>query len=533
MPTSPIPASSTRTCSRSASRPRRASRSATSAARGALLGGTQALAGGGRRRLGREQPIAIDHVGGAELVEDGPRPLLACGARRPASIADRLALGEKPRLPLGERPRIGIGAGDPLLVVAWPRRTLGRRSPPRPGGPGPPPRGGRPGGRAACAAPPRGSPRSRARRRRVPRRERRPRGRHAARRPPRARPALLGAARPPPRRARPGRRASRPLGRCPPPPGRRSAPPPPRARRAAATRDSSARAISCVARVAAARSAAAAPARSLSARSDSRRSSSDLSRSSSARRSSGVSPLPRTIASGVATTDPSRLTTTQPSGMAGCSSRAAARSGNPSGPGKEPVAPHRPGRAGRRPPGRPRRAAARRSRNVRSRGSPPVAAATGAVAGHSTTTIPRSPASCATASPPDQVRPGDVTERGFDRRPKRRIHLRVPRRRGDRRSFRAARAIPRASSSAKRAPAASTRPLRAAAAGADRRRTLGGGSASALSLVRGDPGGLSCGGGSALRGSGLCHRRTTRRPGAPRAPPGGSLRRPPLPARSA
>ncbi len=324
-PTWPMPASSTRTCSRIASSPSRASRSATSARPDPLVGRPEAFAGGRRGGLRGEEPSAIRRVRRAEIVEDGAGGRLARLGRRSLD-GQPLALGQEPRLPFGQGPRFGLGAGDPAFGER--RRGL------RPGGArlGVPASGvrrrpaGPPAGRAGPAGPPPGPPRSRGPSGRPRARSRRSPWPRARPRPPaRSTPPVPDRPRSPP--VPRGRPPSPPRERHPPPPDRRHARPPPRHDGRPWPCDSSVRAVSKAALAVTAVVSAASASRSRSAASRSIRPSSAVSRSSSARRSSEPPPRPSEMEIGSATADPSRLTTTHPAGSTGWTSRTPARSG--------------------------------------------------------------------------------------------------------------------------------------------------------------------------------------------------------------
>ena len=82
----------------------------------ALLGRPEPLARAGCERFRGKQALAIDGIRRPELVEDGPRRRLA-GHGGGDVDREPLALGEQPGLALGEGARVGHGPGDPLLVV--------------------------------------------------------------------------------------------------------------------------------------------------------------------------------------------------------------------------------------------------------------------------------------------------------------------------------------------------------------------------------------------------------------------------------
>ena len=455
-PSSPRPASSTSVCSRSDSRPSRASRSRDLDGSQPVLGRPQPLPGAGRRALGFAEPGAIAGVGREQRLQLRRGMAFPVRGRRERQREIR-ALALARRLPLRDGRELGGRRRDPSLVHR--DRRLGTRAPTL----------GLP---ARCfllrvvrrqpvasriAAPQRAPPRWRSpndpRPPRLPRRRRhrdrpdpRPRTGRARRRSPVARPAPPAT---PPRGPRP--------------PGR-ARPSVPRLGRLAFRLGARLRVACLIERDRA--SAAARPAGSAASvaafASVASRSRSRVSRSASARRSSRPSPRPRRTVRASTTADPSRTTTRQPAGSSGWTASASSRVGTQPTAASKDFTTHR-GPGGRRPPARrrrlPRRRRAQRRSAAASRRSRPLRDHDGARA---------RPASAATLAARQHVRAGELSQRRLDRRAQRRVddqllvHAAATELAGRPRD-------PARSSSSSRASAPSSRPQRRRSASPPRR----------------------------------------------------------------
>ena len=78
------------------------------------VGGTQPLARLGRLAFGRGASLAVDGVGGADLLERRPSPRLRRPSSRPSRPQRVPRLGQRP-LAFAQRADLAIGAGHPLL----------------------------------------------------------------------------------------------------------------------------------------------------------------------------------------------------------------------------------------------------------------------------------------------------------------------------------------------------------------------------------------------------------------------------------